>query len=107
MLQYESLDLAVILLVPVLILRLVVGLGRPRRTSRFWTFALPTIGLLLLAVRVSITRNVDDLIGSNDWISAASWWVIVATQAIATLFQWLPEVLYERWFRRNQSAATT
>lgn len=97
--QFGSLDLAVILLVPVLITRLVVGLSRPRRTSRFWTFALPTTALLLLAVRVSITRNLDDVIRAGDWISAASWWAITATQATATIYQWMPEVLFMRWSR--------
>lgn len=97
---FDSLDLAVILLVPVVILRIVVGLSRPRRTSRFWTFGLPTFALLMLAVRVSITRNVDDLVGSDDPIAAASWWGITATQATATIYQWIPEVLYEMITRR-------
>lgn len=102
----EAIDLAILLGVPVLVVRLVVGLSRPRRVSRFWTFALPTGALLAFLLRVSITRNLEDVIPADDWIAAASWWGVVATQGLATGYQWLPEVLYGRWFTRRRTTTT-
>lgn len=93
----EAIDAAIILGIPVLVTRMVVGLSRPRRVSRLWTFGLPVAAMLAFFLRVSITRNVDDLVPSDDWISAASWIAIVVTQAIATIYQWTPEVLFARW----------
>lgn len=98
----EAIDLAIILGVPVLVTRIVVGLSRPRRVSRLWTFALPTGVLLLFFLRVSVTRNLGEVVPSDDWISAASWWAIVVTQAIATAFQWSPQVLFDRWSARRR-----
>ena len=89
----EAIDLAILLGVPVLVVRLVVGWSRPRRTSRIWTFALPTVALLAFILRVSITRNLEDVIRSDDCIAAASWWGVVVTQAIATVYQWIPDIL--------------
>lgn len=95
MTQLEIIRLMIILGVPVLITRIVVGLSRPRRTSRLWTFGLPCAALLFFFVRVSITQNLGSLVPSNDWISVASWVAIVATQIIATLYQWVPQMLID------------
>jgi len=85
----EVIDLTIILGVPVMITRIVVGLSRPRRVSRLWTFGLPCAALLALFLRVSMTRNLD-VPPSDDWISAASWLGVLVTQIFATLYQWAP-----------------
>lgn len=90
----ELVDVSVILMVPVLIARLIVGWTHPERTHLIWTFGIPTLGLLLFFIRVSITRNLD-YFAMNDPITAASYIGILVSQVIAIFYQWMPESLVD------------
>ena len=88
----EIVDVSVILMVPVLIARLVIGWTHPERTSVVWTFGIPTAGLLVYFVRVSITRNLD-VFSLSDPVTAASYVGVLVSQVIAIVYQWMPETL--------------
>jgi hypothetical protein len=90
--------------VPVIIARIVVytkdrqraqRTGAPRREHPIWTFGFPTVGLGVWLVRLSITQSLDVFSG-DDWVTPASYVVLVSGQAIATIYQWMPEEVYER-----------
>lgn len=100
----EATNLAIILGVPVLITRLVVGLSRPRRVSKLWTFGLPTAALLVLFVRISITRNVQGVAPMDDWVASASWWLVVLSQVAACLYSWTPQILIDATRHRRRAA---
>lgn len=93
---FQLIDASIIVGIPVLFTRVFVGLSRPRRTSKLWTFGLPTLTLMAFFVRVSITRNLPATVPSDDWISAASWLAVVVSQAWACFYQWLPPELFRR-----------
>jgi hypothetical protein len=83
--------------VPIIIARLIIGLSYQRRQHRFWTFGLPTLALLVLFVRVAVTRRFVDLISPDDWVATISYALVVATQLIAGIYEWWPyEVLARR-----------
>lgn len=93
----DAIDIAIIIGIPVIITRIAVGLSHPKRVSKLWTFALPMFAMLIFFIRVSITRNFTDIIPAEDPIAVASWWGIVITQFIATIYQWTPAILIHHW----------
>lgn len=97
----EATDLFILAGFPVLLARLFVGLTYERRTSRVWTFGLPTVALLLFFLRVAITRNLGDLVASEDWITAASWGGVVVSQLVASLYGWWPADAVARYRARK------
>jgi hypothetical protein len=74
--------------VVVLLVRILVGLAYVLRTSRVWTFALPTVALLIYFVRAIIGRVTDLDIG--DWALVWTLGFVVFSQALACLYQWAP-----------------
>lgn len=84
----------ILLGIPILLLRLLVGMGYEKRASKAWTLALPTGAVLVLFVRVAIQRNLEGLIAPQDWISVATWAGIVISQAIATVYSYFPVALF-------------
>lgn len=93
-------DVLILAAIPILMARLFVGLSHPKRTNLHWTFALPTAALLFYVVRISLLRNVG-LIEPDDSLALASWLALVASQLIATIYQWMPGIVVDRWRRRH------
>jgi hypothetical protein len=91
MIPIDVTDIIIVLTIPVLIVRLVVRLSRSRSLTTIITFALPTVALLFFLVRVSITRNFASLIRADDWVSTLSWAGLFVTQAVAAVYQWIPQ----------------
>lgn len=86
----EATNAIVILGVPIIVARLVVGLTYVRRYSRVWSFSVPTAAIGILLLRIAISRNFSDIIGPNDWIATASFAAVVMTQLLATIYGWNP-----------------
>lgn len=101
MIPLDVTDVIIVLTVPVLLVRLVVRLSRSHSRATILTFALPTIALMFLLVRVSITRNFASIAKQDDWVATISWAGVLVTQVVAAVYQWIPQSLFrkrkERW----------
>lgn len=86
----EVTNAIVIATIPIIVARLVVGMTYERRQSRLWTFALPTLALGILLLRVAISRNFSQLVSPDDWAATASFAGVLLTQLAGTIYQWWP-----------------
>jgi hypothetical protein len=84
-----------------------IGVAKVPTTPHIATLDVVTpVGGAVVSTRPCLDHaQPGDLVPSDDWISAASWVAIVVTQAVATLYEWTPQILVDIVRRRAPKRA--